>query len=192
MSEDITIHGDMGGGEPPAPPTRTRFGGLIVVIVRWWAILGGVLTLGLAIMTAGSALSNVFFQRPFPADYELVKHIIAVAIFMFLPYCQITGSNITVDIFTAGMSERAKQAMVAFSSLFGLAFSILMFIQMYQGLQSYIRFKEITPVLKLPLWTAFPPILASLALLAAACCITLIAGWRGFRNPTPDSGVTAP
>src|SRR5690606_21589723 len=130
LSENTTFTGAMGGPGPRTPPTRTRFGALMAVMVRRWAILGGVLTLGLAIMTAGSALSNVFFQRPFPADYELVKHIIAVAIFMFLPYCQITGSNITVDIFTAGMSERAKQAMVAFSSLFGLAFSILMFVQM--------------------------------------------------------------
>lgn len=169
------------GGEPPPPETRTALGRAIVAIVRAWALLGGILTLGLAAMTAASAVSNLATGRPFAADYELVKHVIAVAIFMFLPYCQITGANVTVDIFTEGMSARRKQAMAAFSSLFAVAFAALMLVQMTRGLQSYLRFQEVTPVLRLPLWTAFPPILVSLALLLAAACVTFAASWRGWR-----------
>ena len=75
-------------------------------------------------MTAVSAVLNIATGRPLPSDYELVKHVIAVAIFMFLPYCQIAGANVTVDIFTEGMSLRGKkQAMAAFSALFAIAFS---------------------------------------------------------------------
>jgi TRAP-type C4-dicarboxylate transport system permease small subunit len=90
-------------------------------------------TLALAVMTALGAMSNILFDKPFAADYELVKHFIAIAIFMFLPYCQLTGSNVTVDIFTEGMSARGKSAMVAFSSLFAAAFSVLLLVQMYAG-----------------------------------------------------------
>ncbi len=78
------------------------------------------------LLTAASAISNLLVDRPFPGDYELTKHFIAVAIFAFLPYCQLTGANVTVDIFTEGMSERAKAAMVAFSSLFAIAFALLL------------------------------------------------------------------
>ncbi|NGO55004.1 TRAP transporter small permease [Mesorhizobium camelthorni] len=149
-------------------------------------MLGGLITLVLSIMTALSAISNILFDAPFAADYELVKHFVAIAIFMFLPYCQLTGSNVTVDIFTEGMGERGKAAMAAFSSLFALTFSLLLLVQMYGGLLSYIRYRETTPVLGLPLWTAFPPILVSLALLVLASIITLSEGWKGFRSNRPQ------
>ncbi len=171
-----------GGLEPPSPPTRTALGALLVKVVRWWALGGGILTLLLALMTAASAVSNILTGRPFAADHELVKHVIAIAIFMFLPYCQLTGSNVTVDIFTENMSERGKQAMAAFSSLFAIAFSVLLLVQMTSGFQSYMRYPEVTPVLKLPLWTAFPPILFSLFLLLCAALLTFVASLRVLRG----------
>lgn len=178
----VTVHPAEGGDEPPPPAGRARWIAILAAGIRFWALIGGAITLALSVMTALSALSNIFFGKPFSPDHELVKHFIAIAIFMFLPYCQLTGSNVTVDIFTEGMSERGKAAMAAFSSLFALAFSLLLLRQMYLGFFSYLRFPEVTPVLKLPLWTAFPPILVSLALLAAAALITLIEGWQGFRS----------
>lgn len=181
------VHPAEGGDEPPPPPSRGRVASAFSVVIRWWALLGGVVTLGLAVMTALGAISNIVFDKPFAADYELVKHFIAIAIFMFLPYCQLTGSNVTVDIFTENMDDRGKSAMVAFSSLFAAAFALLLLVQMYSGFLSYLDYPEITPVLHLPLWTAFPPILLSLALLLAAALITLADGWRGFR-----AGVSLP
>ncbi|MFN7025462.1 MAG: TRAP transporter small permease [Pseudorhizobium sp.] len=174
-----------GGGNTVPPIMNTTAVRTISSAVRWWALGGGVLTLALALMTAASALSNIVTGRPFAADYELVKHVIAVAIFMFLPYCQITGSNVTVDIFTEAMSERNKNAMGAFSSIFAIAFSLLLLVQMYGGLQSYLRYQEVTPVLKLPLWTAFPPILVSLFLLLLAACVTFVAHVSSMRAPHP-------
>jgi TRAP-type C4-dicarboxylate transport system permease small subunit len=180
------VHPAEGGEEPPPPASRSRLFAALAGVIRWWAMLGGLITLALSAMTALSAVSNLLFNAPFAADYELVKHFIAIAIFMFLPYCQLTGSNVTVDIFTEGMSERGKAAMAAFSSLFALAFALLLLVQMYGGLLSYIRYRETTPVLGLPLWTAFPPILVSLALLALAAIITLSEGWKGFRAARPQ------
>lgn len=178
MSGSADMEEDGGG---VSPFMQGRLARAVRTAVRWWALVGGILTLALALMTAASAVSNIFTGQPFAADYELVKHVIAVAIFMFLPYCQITGSNVTVDIFTESMSEWKKNAMAAFSSLFAIAFSLLLLVQMYGGFKSYIRFQEVTPVLKLPLWTAFPPILLSLALLLLAACVTFAANWAALR-----------
>lgn len=146
----------------------------------------------LAGMTAVSALSNIVLGRPIPADYELTKHFVAIAIFTFLPYCQLTGSNVTVDIFTEGMSERAKAAMVAFSSLFAIAFALLLLRQMWLGFLSYLQYPEVTPVLHLPLWTAFPPILVSLALLLMASLITAYEGWAAARDAEPGPAAHGP
>jgi TRAP-type C4-dicarboxylate transport system permease small subunit len=90
---------------------------------------------------------------------------------------------VTVDIFTEGMSERGKNAMAAFASIFAIGFALLLLVQMTGGLRSYLRYQEVTPVLNLPLWTAFPPILLSLVLLLLAACLTLAASWRAWRVP---------
>jgi TRAP-type C4-dicarboxylate transport system permease small subunit len=155
---------------------------LVAALARWWALLGGVVACALAVMTAGSALSNIFFHRPFPADYELVKHVVAVVIFMFLPYCQISDANVTVDVFTERVSETKKAAMAFVSSLLAIAFAALLLRQMWLGWWSYMRFPEVTPVLQLPLWTAFPPILVSIALLLAAALATAGEAWRRVRG----------
>ncbi|WP_245943883.1 TRAP transporter small permease [Acuticoccus kandeliae] len=154
-------------------------------LITFWAILGGLGACALALMTAASAVSNLLFAKPFAADHELIKHVIAVVIFMFLPYCQIAGANVTVDIFTERMGERAKSVMAVFASLFALIFSAVLLRQMYFGYLSYRNYVEVTPVLKLPLWTAFPPILASLALLFIAALITAGEGVRKLTGRAP-------
>ncbi|MEW5424438.1 TRAP transporter small permease [Amorphus sp. 3PC139-8] len=181
-----TEKADPGVATAPRPdtPLAKVIAGLSRVIV-FWALLGGLGACALALMTTYSAVSNLLFAAPFSADYELMKHVIAVVIFMFLPYCQLVGANVTVDIFTEGMSEAKKAAMGVFSSLFAIAFSLLLLRQMWLGMWSYVRYPEVTPVLQLPLWTAFPPILVSLGLLLIASLITLIDGIRAARGRAP-------
>ena len=160
--------------------------------IRLWAIGGGLVMAAVAVMTALSAGSNLAFSAPFPADYELVKHLTAVAIFMFLPYCQLAGANVTVDIFTERANEGAKAAMALLSALFAIAFALLLLRQMSLGWQSYLRYPEVTPVLRLPLWTAFPPILLSLLLLAVAALITAGNGIAVMRKRPPLTTEAAP
>ncbi len=183
MSDAAARGSGAGGPRSEAPPPRPVL--WLGAVVRFWAILGGLLATALAIMSAGSAVSNLLLHKPFPADYELVKHVIAVVIFTFLPYCQLVGANVTVDIFTESMSAGKKAAMAFFSSLFAVAFSALLLRQMWYGWFSYMQFPETTPVLKLPLWTAFPPILVSLVLLLLAALVTAIDGWRVMRGRAP-------
>ncbi len=151
-------------------------------IIRYWALLGGFILVALVLITAASAISNLIFNRPITGDYEMTKHFVAIAIFCFLPYCQLTGANVTVDIFTEGASERAKSAMLAFSSLFAIVFSVVLFRQMWLGYEGYRQYPETTATLHIPLWTAFPPALLSLALLLLAAVLTLIEGLKGLRG----------
>jgi TRAP-type C4-dicarboxylate transport system permease small subunit len=142
--------------------------------IRLWALTGGLVLVGLAVMTAASAVSNLLFNRPFAPDYELMKHFVAIAVFAFLPWCQLTGANVSVDIFTEAMRPRAKAAMAVLAALLAAAFAVLLLVQMSGGFLSYLKYPEVTPVLQLPLWTAFPPILLSLALLLVAAVITAV------------------
>ncbi len=176
----FVYHDDEGGVAGPRPAFRPAWLRVLEKIIRYWALLGGFILVALVLITAASAISNLVFDKPIEGDYEMTKHFIAIAVFCFLPYCQLTGANVTVDIFTEGMGERAKSAMLAFSSLFAIVFSIVLLRQMWLGLNGYLRYPETTATLHIPLWTAFPPALLSLALLLVAAVLTTIDGVRGM------------
>ncbi len=179
----FAYHDDAGGVGGPRPDfQRPLLLRLLRTIIRYWALIGGFILVALMLMTAASTFSNLLFDKPFQGDYEMMKHFVAIAIFCFLPYCQLTGANVTVDIFTEGASDRAKAAMLAFSSLFAVVFSSVLLRQMYLGLGAYLQYRETTAALHIPLWTAFPPALVSLALLLVAAILTLIEGLQGMRG----------
>ena len=175
------VHRAGGSGEG-APRRRSLWSGLLRGIIRAWALAGGLILLGLVLITAASALSNLLFNLPFSGEYELAKHFVGIAIFTFLPYCQLTGANVTVDIFTQGFGARTKAAMAMLSSLLAAAFAIVLLRQMSLGFGDYVRYPEGTAVLHIRLWTAFPPILVSLALLLVAALLTAHDGWRTLRG----------
>jgi TRAP-type C4-dicarboxylate transport system permease small subunit len=170
--------GESGEGAPRRRPSWSLLRG----IIRIWALAGGLIILALVLITAASALSNLLFNVPFSGEYELAKHFVGIAIFTFLPYCQLTGANVTVDIFTEGLGPRAKAAMLLLASLLAAAFAILLFRQMSLGFGDYIRYPEETAALHIKLWTAFPPILVSLALLLVASLLTALDAWRMLRG----------
>ena len=72
--------------------------------------------------------------------------------------------------------------MLLLSSLLAAAFAILLLKQMSLGFGDYIRYPEETAALHIQLWTAFPPILFSLALLLIASLMTAHDAWRGSGN----------
>ena len=175
-----------GSGTGPAghrPAGLARVAALLRAAIRWWALLGGAIMLALVLVTAASAISNILFQTPFTGEYELAKHFVGIVIFTFLPYCQLVGANVTVDIFTEGIGPRAKSALAMLSSVLALVFALVLLRQMSLGFGDYVQYPEETPTLHLPLWTAFPPILVSLALLAAAAVITALEAWGSLRRP---------
>ena len=170
-----------GGAEPDA---GSKLVGAARQVIRWWALLGGLILVGLVLMTAAGALSNLFFNRPFPGDYELVKHGVAIAAFAFLPYAQLTHANVTVDLFTEGAGPRFKSAAALLASLIAILVAGVLFRQMWLGMLDYIEYREAMMALPIQLWTAFPPALVSLALLMVAGVITAAEALGAMRRVT--------
>lgn len=168
-----------------------RLIGLTRSAIRLWTLLGGLLLVVLVLVTAYSATMNLLFNAPFPGDFELVEMGVAIAVSTFLPYCQLTYANVTVDIFTAWAGPRLIAALSLLASLIAVLFAILLLWRMYYGMRDYMAYQEYTAVLGIPLWYAFPPFLISLALLAIAGLITMgesLASLRSGRSlPTPQA-----
>jgi TRAP-type C4-dicarboxylate transport system permease small subunit len=155
--------------------------GLVARVIETWALLGGVLLLGIALMTSWSAFSGTVFDKPMQGDVEMVEMWTAVSVFMFLPYCQLTGANVTADIFTSGAGPRTVALLSLLSAVIALAFSVLLLWRMYLGLLDYRKYVETTTILHVPIWYAYIPALISLVLLTLAALITVRDALRDWK-----------
>lgn len=149
-------------------------------VIEGWALLGGIVLLGVALMTTWSAFTGWVFAKPLPGDFELTEILVGVAVFSMLPYCQLTDANVTADIFTARAGPRAVAGFRLFSALLALGVALVLLWRTWAGMQDYRQFIETTAILKIPIWWAYVPAIASLALLALACLIVLRQCWRAL------------
>ena len=159
----------MATDEMPAVPPRA---GLASTLITGWALLGGAVLLAVVAINVISVL-GAMFDAPFPGDFELTEMGVANAAFAFLPYCQLTRSNVTADIFTQKAGPRMLAFLRLLSSLVALLFSLLLLWRMYAGLLDQKQYNYETSILQVPIWLAYVPVLVSLALLAVAAGITL-------------------
>lgn len=150
---------------------RTGISGAVARVVTAWALLGGFLLLAVIAVNMISVIGAIF-GRPFPGDFELTEMGIAVAVFAFLPYCQLMDANVTADIFTSGAGPRTLAVLRALASLIAFAFAVILVWRMYLGMLDQRDYNYTTTILQLPIWVAYLPILGSLVLLVAASAVT--------------------
>src|SRR5262249_27736247 len=98
MDETVPI----AASEPPRVPRA------IERLARLLAVFGGVVALVIACIVVVSVLARWLLSSPVPGDFELAQIGTAIAVFAFLPYCQLVRGNIVVDTFTAHLSARAR------------------------------------------------------------------------------------
>ncbi|MCH8105366.1 MAG: TRAP transporter small permease [Proteobacteria bacterium] len=154
-------------------PAHNKGLDLLLALIKAWALLGGLLLLAVVLMTTYSTLAGFLISKPFPGDFELTQMGVAVAAFAFLPYCQLTFSNVSADIFTARASPATVRNLNRLGSLIAVLFSAFLIWRMYAGMLDYQIYREVTTILQIPLWYAFVPALFSLLLLLIASLITL-------------------
>ncbi|MDS9469487.1 TRAP transporter small permease [Paracoccus sp. MBLB3053] len=151
-----------------------------VAVPRWLAALcklfagiGGVTLLAMMLMTVASVILRGVVGKPIPGDFEMVEIASAIAIFCFLPWCQVNGGNVLVDFFTQKSGPRTNHLLEALGDLFYLLISALLLWRLWHGAAEMRQYGEQTMVLRLPVWTSFIIILPAMALLVATCAATL-------------------
>lgn len=139
------------------------------------AVLGGLVLVVLIVMSCLSIAGRVLFSAPIPGDFELIEIGCAVAVFAFLPYCQMTGGNVVVDFFTARAPVRARAAMDLAGNLIFTAIAALLTWRAVLGGRDLYRYDETTMVLAVPVWWGFVPAVLCSAVLTVVCAYT---AWR--------------
>ena len=142
-------------------------------LIRGWALAGGFVLLAVVLMNTWSVVASAVAGTPFPGDFEMTEMGVCIAAFAFLPYCQLSGANVTADIFTQGASRFWLAIFGLAASVVALGFSLLLIWRMWFGMLDQKAYEYTTTILQVPHWWAFVPILISLALLAVASALTL-------------------
>lgn len=153
--------------------------GRLAILCRWMAVAGGGVLVLLALMTVVSVLGRYFFGRPIHGDFEITELGCAVAIALFLPYCQLAAGNVVVDFFTGAAPPRLRRYLDVVGCLLTAFVATAFAWRLALGGYDMLRYNDQTMVLGIPTWWAFAVVVPSLALLALAGVETALRAWRG-------------
>lgn len=130
----------------------------LTTICRIWAIFGGCLLGAVAVVTVASIIGRAGIPLglgPIPGDFELVEAGAAVAVFCFLPWCQLHRGHVTVDILVDRFPARLKAFLTALGDATLLVVAVVIAWRLWLGLGEKISYQETTFILQMPVWYGF-------------------------------------
>lgn len=131
-----------------------------------FALAGGGMVALVALVTVLSVVGRWSSATPIPGDVELVQLGTATALALFLPYCQLHGSHLIVDIFTARSGTALHRRLDAAAHVVAAVVLALLAARAAAGVDSLRVAAETSMVLGVPLWLAYAPMVPSLMLAA--------------------------
>ena len=175
-----------------------RTGRVIEAIAKIFAYIGGFILVAMALTTVASIIGRAllnFGLSPVRGDYELVANGCALAVFCFLPFCQLKRGHVTVDIVTSTFPLRVQALFALIGDALIALVSVIILRQLWFGFgekfpygSDALRdslgmgykpfFAETTYELELPVWIPY-----GLATLGAVLFFVVSAYtvWRAFN-----------
>lgn len=181
----------------------------IQLLARLTALAGGIVLIGLIALTTLSILGrsinkflhNDFFETALTGlsqflldlgigeingSYELLEAGVAFAIFSFLPLAQLYGAHATVDVFTSFLPRRATRWIAAFWEVILFLVILLIVLQLFGGMERYIRNGQTTLFLQFPVWWAYA---ASFVAGVVACITGLYCAFMRIGEALHDQNI---
>jgi len=187
MRADGAAAGKAGEGRaPPGPVERILgllarlfaiFAGLVICLLALVTVYG-IVTRELASLAARAEIAALSWIRPLSGDFEIVALGCGIAIAAAMPYCQLVGGNVVVDLFTERLGEAAKARLAAIGDLLLAAIAALLAWRGFLGGLDARSYGETTMVLRLPVAWGYFPIAVSFGLLALVALSTARRRWR--------------
>jgi TRAP-type C4-dicarboxylate transport system permease small subunit len=143
------------------------------------AILGGVITLAIAVTVTASVVGRNLLDQGIPGDFEYVQMGTAIAVFAFLPFCQLRRGNIIVDTFSAHWPPRLRILVDALWDVVYAAIMGLLAFCLFRGALDIKANGTATMVMGTPVWPAVLACALLCGLLSLVCLLTatrLLAG----------------
>ena len=142
------------------------FGRLLRRLAQTFALTGATTAGAVGLLTVASVAGRALFAQPIPGDVELTQFGIALSISLCLGWCQLQGSNIIVDFFTARLSLRRRRWLDASGALLLGVMCALLAWRAGAGAVAVREAGETSMILALPMWWAYGSLAPGLALSA--------------------------
>ena len=133
---------------------------LALALARALALAGGVVLLGITLLTCVSIIGRVFVPLdiglgPIRGIYDMTEIGMAAAIFAFLPWAQFKEAHARVDLFQFAMPRKADQFLdLLFNA--GMAFvAAVGTYRLYLGMQDKLSYGETTLIAQIPVWQGY-------------------------------------
>jgi TRAP-type C4-dicarboxylate transport system permease small subunit len=163
--------------EPTAGSPAPAFGPggrALLAASKYLAVAGGLVFVGLVVMSIVSITGRKLFSWPVPGDVEVLQMCAAFASSCFFAYCHLINGDVKVDFFTHNMGRRKVEAMDAFGSLLVGLFGALIAWRTTVGAISIKDVGETSAILGWPVWIAQGLMVPGFLLLAAAGFYTFV------------------
>ena len=155
--------------KPPADAARFGPGGrLLLVTTKYLAVAGGLVFVGLVLMSIVSITGRKLFSWPVPGDVEILQMCAAAASSCFFAYCHMSNGDVKVDFFTHSLAPGKVASLDAFGSLLVGLFGALIAWRTAAGALAVKEVGETSAVLGVPVWIPQALMVPGFALLAAA------------------------
>ncbi|MDH5188790.1 MAG: TRAP transporter small permease [Rhodospirillaceae bacterium] len=162
---------------------QNLIGRVLYFLSKMAAILGGLLMSGLIVMVVISVIGRYLFSAPIYGDFEMVALGTAIAVFLFLPYCQMQRGNVIIDLFLSWAPKKSQTVLDVVGSLLLAIIAAVLAWRMTLGGFNAVQYNETTYILALPLWWAYPFAILSFGLLFLTSIYTAIYDMiRVFRD----------
>lgn len=170
-------------------------------IARALAYFGGVVLISFAVMTVLSTIGRAFVGLqiglgPVPGDFELVEAGTAVAVFCFLPWCQLKQGHVTVDIIADHLPARVNLTLILIGNVLVLIVAFVVAWRLWMGFGEQVTWfsqpvrdmlgfgykpftNNTTYVLGMPLWYSY---LLSFIGAAFFALVSIFTVWRALND----------
>ncbi len=165
--------------ERVAPEPHGPVGRALERVCEAVAVAGGVLLVAIMLISSvsviGRGLSQVLGAKVsgIPGDIEIVQLGCAVAVFAFLPFCQLKRANVLVGAFTKNLPVRYRAMFDLAANLLFLMLAVVLALQLGHGTMEKFRNHDTTMVLRIPEGWAYAVALAFAWLLAIVTAYTV-------------------
>jgi len=122
---------------------------------------------------------------PINGDYELVEAGVAIAIFAFLPWCQLTRAHATVDVLTSFLGPRLNAILALLWDVLLTAIFVVVTWRISIATGEKLRYGETTFLLQMPVWW---PYAICTALVGIAACVGLYVIWLRLKDVAQPKG----
>lgn len=141
----------------------TRLRGMLTAAAMAAALVGGLLLLVAIGVTCASVVRGLF-GRPILGDSEIVEICLGIAIALYLPWAEMRGSHVIVDVFTQKLPARGLAWLDAVMRAGVALVATVLAVQMADGTLVQWDRERASMFLEIPYWWGFAGAAVGLAL----------------------------